>query len=138
MAQSVGAANLASGLQDAYLGLSPVIAITGRVQPIARFRNAYQETLHGPLFAPVTKFQACIDTVEQLPFLLRQAFREGTSGPPRLVHLDLIDNLGRVIDSVTKKFFFNKPILTILLEFFQNILSHHMNLKKFHRDSFLL
>ena len=30
MSQSVGAANLAAGLQDAYLGLSPVIAITGR------------------------------------------------------------------------------------------------------------
>jgi acetolactate synthase-1/2/3 large subunit len=30
MAQSVGAANLAAGLQDAYLGHSPVIAITGR------------------------------------------------------------------------------------------------------------
>jgi acetolactate synthase I/II/III large subunit len=29
MAQSVGAANLASGLQDAYLGHSPVIAMTG-------------------------------------------------------------------------------------------------------------
>ena len=29
MAQSVGAVNLAAGLQDAYLGLSPVIAITG-------------------------------------------------------------------------------------------------------------
>src|SRR5271168_5605559 len=29
-AQSVGAANLAAGLQDAYLGHSPVIALTGR------------------------------------------------------------------------------------------------------------
>src|ERR1700724_1092022 len=29
MAQSVGAANLASGLQDSYLGRSPVIAMTG-------------------------------------------------------------------------------------------------------------
>ena len=29
MAQSVGAVNLAAGLQDAFLGLSPVIAITG-------------------------------------------------------------------------------------------------------------
>ena len=29
MAQSVGAANLASGLQDPYLGHSPVIALTG-------------------------------------------------------------------------------------------------------------
>ena len=37
MAQSVGAANLASGLQDPYLGLSPVIAITGRALPISRY-----------------------------------------------------------------------------------------------------
>ena len=32
-AQSVGAANLASGLQDAYLGNTPVVALTGRKQP---------------------------------------------------------------------------------------------------------
>ena len=30
MAQSVGAANLAAALQDAYLGNSPVVAFTGR------------------------------------------------------------------------------------------------------------
>jgi acetolactate synthase-1/2/3 large subunit len=46
MAQSVGAANLASGLQDPYLGLSPVIAITGYKPGIAQHRNAYQEILH--------------------------------------------------------------------------------------------
>ena len=44
MAQSVGAANLAAGLQDAYLALSPVVAITGRQQPLSQYRNAYQET----------------------------------------------------------------------------------------------
>src|SRR5688500_19665742 len=33
MAQSVGAANLASGLQAAYLGLSPVIALAGKKKP---------------------------------------------------------------------------------------------------------
>src|SRR5580692_246199 len=43
MAQSVGAANLAAGLQDAYLGLSPVIALTGKKPPLAQYRNAYQE-----------------------------------------------------------------------------------------------
>ena len=35
MSQSVGAANLASGLQDPYLGLSPVIALTGKKLPFA-------------------------------------------------------------------------------------------------------
>lgn len=99
MAQSVGAANLAAGLQDAYLGLSPVIALTGRQEPISQYRNAYQEILHHPLFEPVTKYNVNVDTVEQLPFLLRQAFREATSGSPRPVHLDLAGNLGQAIDS---------------------------------------
>src|SRR5436305_10089918 len=42
MAQSVGAANLAAGLQDAYLGRSPVIAFSGRTEPSFQHRNAYQ------------------------------------------------------------------------------------------------
>ena len=50
MAQSVGAANLASGLQDPYLGHSPVIALTGRKEPSFQHRNAYQEIPHAPLF----------------------------------------------------------------------------------------
>ena len=98
MAQSVGAANLASGLQDACLGLSPVVAITGRRPALALHRNAYQEIDHLPLFAPVTKFNAAVETVEQLPFLLRQAFREATSGAPGPAHLDVTDHIGRVLE----------------------------------------
>jgi acetolactate synthase-1/2/3 large subunit len=89
MAQSVGGANLASGLQDPYLGLSPVIAITGRKPPIAQHRNAYQEINHNAMFGPVTKYNVIVETIEQLPYLLRQAFREATSGAPGPVHLDL-------------------------------------------------
>jgi acetolactate synthase-1/2/3 large subunit len=97
MAQSVGAANLASGLQDPYLGLSPVIAITGRKPPIAQYRNAYQEILHGPIFEPVTKYNVSVDAVDQLPYMLRQAFREATSGAPGPVHLDVMGFTGEVI-----------------------------------------
>jgi acetolactate synthase-1/2/3 large subunit len=98
MSQSVGAANLASGLQDPYLGHSPVIALTGRQEFIAQYRNAYQEILHGPLFDPVTKYNVKVDTVEQLPHLLRQAFREATSGSPGPVHLDILGVQGQVIE----------------------------------------
>ena len=34
MAQSVGAANLAAGLQDSYLACTPIIALTGRTTQI--------------------------------------------------------------------------------------------------------
>jgi acetolactate synthase-1/2/3 large subunit len=88
-AQSVGAANLAAGLQDAYLARSPVVAITGRKQAELQYRNAYQEVIHHPLYAAVTKFNVNVETVGQLPHVLRQAFREAVSGTPRPVHLDL-------------------------------------------------
>ncbi|MCB9103205.1 MAG: thiamine pyrophosphate-binding protein [Anaerolineales bacterium] len=99
MAQSVGAANLAAGLQDAYLGRSPVIALTGKKPPLFQHRNAYQEIDHRPLFVPVTKSSADVVTPAQLPLLLRQAFRETTSHTPRPVHLDLLGHNGRMLET---------------------------------------
>jgi acetolactate synthase-1/2/3 large subunit len=104
MAQSVGAANLASGLQDPYLGRSAVIALTGRQPAIAQYRNSYQEVPHGPLFSSVTKMTARVDVPEQLPTLLRQAFREATSGTPRPVHLDIAGHTGEAIGSASRPF----------------------------------
>ena len=96
LAQSVGAANLAAGLQDAWLGCSPVIALTGRWPSLYLYRHAYQEIDHRPLYEPVTKFNAYVDSVESLPLLLRQAFREATTGAPGPVHLDLMGILGEL------------------------------------------
>ncbi len=89
MAQSVGALNLAAGLQDAYLACSPVIALTGRENQLNQQRHAYQEVDHVNPFSAVTKYSAFVATPEQLPFYLRQAFRVATSGTPGPVHLDL-------------------------------------------------
>ena len=97
MAQSVGAANLAAGLQDAKLALSPVMAITGHRPASHKGKHSYQEIEHPPLYAPVTKFCSNVETLEQLPFLMRRAFREATSGAPGPVHLDLAGIAGEVI-----------------------------------------
>jgi acetolactate synthase-1/2/3 large subunit len=96
MAQSVGAANLAAGLQDAYLGNSAVIALTGRQVAANQYRNAYQEIHHEQLFAAVTKFSGRVDDVGQLPLLLRRAFCIAGSGTPRPVHLDIAGHTGDV------------------------------------------
>lgn len=98
MAQSVGAANLASGLQEPFLGAAPVLALTGRKSLPAQYRNAYQEVLHGPLFEPVTKYNVAVDAPVQLPHLLRQAFREVTTGCPGPAHLDLLGHQGHIIE----------------------------------------
>ncbi len=98
MAQSVGAANLASGLQDPYLGHSPVIALTGRKEPSFQHRNAYQEIAHTPLFSAVTKFSAPVDTTSELPRLLRHAWRAALADPVRPTHLDFCGLQGDVIE----------------------------------------
>lgn len=98
-AQSVGAANLAAGLQDAWLGRSPVIALTGRKPPEHQFRNAYQEIAHAPLFSAVTKFSAPVERAEELPRLFRQAWREAVGGSPRPAHLDLNGLTAEIIET---------------------------------------
>jgi acetolactate synthase-1/2/3 large subunit len=99
MAQSVGAANLAAGIQDAYLGRSPVIAITGHKPPAYQHRNAYQEIEHAPLFAPVTKFAAPVMEAADLPRLLRLAWRATLVGTPRPAHLDLAGLQGEIVEA---------------------------------------
>ncbi|MGZ5229781.1 MAG: thiamine pyrophosphate-binding protein [Burkholderiales bacterium] len=89
MAQHVGASNLAAGLKDAYLACSPVIAFTGGPTALARHRHAYQELDGFAQFEPTTKFNAHCDHISRLPDLLRQAFREATTGCPRPVHLQI-------------------------------------------------
>jgi acetolactate synthase-1/2/3 large subunit len=98
MAQSVGAANLASGLQDAWLGHSPVVALTGRKEPAFQHRNSYQEIPHAPLFAAVTKFSAPVDSTAELPRLLRHAWRAALADTPRPTHLDFCGLQGDVIE----------------------------------------
>ena len=97
MAQSVGAVNLAAGLQDAYLACSPVIALTGRELPISQQRHAYQEVDHVKPFATVTKYSAHVGSTELLPIVLRQAFRAATTGTPGPAHLDLDGLAGQAV-----------------------------------------
>lgn len=100
-AQSVGAANLAAGLQDAFLARSPVLALTGRKRTGHQHRNAYQELPHAPLFAPVTKLAMPVDGAEDLPRQVRQAWSAALSVPPRPVHLDLNGLMGEFVETST-------------------------------------
>src|SRR5712664_1974372 len=98
MAQAVGAANLASGLQDPFLGRTPVVALTGRKPPSFQHRNAYQEIPHAPLFAAVTKFSTPVDATSELPRLLRHAWRAALADTQRPTHLDFNGLQGDVIE----------------------------------------
>lgn len=101
MAQSVGAANLAAGLQDACLAQTPIIAMTGRQPAAMQYRNAYQELPHEPMFRSTTKNSMRVDGIEQLPHVLQQAFREAVTGRSGPVHIDIAGHTGDAIAAAT-------------------------------------
>ncbi len=98
MAQTVGAANLAAGLRDPYLGCSPVLALTGGPYNWSRGRNYYQEIEDFPLFKPVTKFSAQVTDSGRLPDLLAQAFAISVAGQPGPTHLEVFGHSGEDVE----------------------------------------
>jgi acetolactate synthase-1/2/3 large subunit len=95
MAQTVGAANLASGLKDAWLAGSPVVAVSGGSSPGTRYRHAYQELRDDfSMFGEVTKFSARVERLDRLGDLLRQAIRAATTGAPGPAHIEVAGEQG--------------------------------------------
>src|SRR6266571_9389505 len=96
MSQTVGAANIAAGLKDAYLSCSPVIAFTGGTTPETKYRQVYQEIRDFQMFEPVTKWNAEVENPERLPDVVAQAFRVATTAAPGPVHVELRGHTGQV------------------------------------------
>jgi acetolactate synthase-1/2/3 large subunit len=88
MAQTVGAANLAAGLRDPFLASSPVIALTGGPHADIRYKGLYQQVEDFSMYEPVTKANYRVEKVERLADMLRQAFRDATTGAPGPVHIE--------------------------------------------------
>jgi acetolactate synthase-1/2/3 large subunit len=95
-AQCIGAANLAAGLRDPYLACSPLVVLTGGPYVESRGRHVYQEIEDFPIFKPLTKYSARVDTLARLPDTLRQAFRAATTGTPGPAHLELVGHMGEL------------------------------------------
>jgi acetolactate synthase-1/2/3 large subunit len=88
-----GAAKLPSGLAEALGASVPVLALVSdlpaRLAP-HRYRSAASQALdQAALLAPVTKWQVTVPDAATLPALVRQAFREATTGRPGPVALFL-------------------------------------------------
>lgn len=98
MAQSIGSANLAGGVHEAWLAGTPLVAITGKKTPVYQYRGSYQEADHRLLFEGITKFNGEVTESAQLPVVMRACFHEAVSGKPRPVHIDMTNHTGRTIE----------------------------------------
>lgn len=87
-----GALNAAAGLGTAYAASAPVLLISGQIasQEIGRRRGHLHEIDESlEIFRQITKWSARATRPEQIPELVREAFRQMLSGRPRPVALEI-------------------------------------------------
>ncbi|KMW71271.1 acetolactate synthase catalytic subunit [Photorhabdus luminescens subsp. luminescens] len=84
-----GATNLITGLADALLDSVPVVAITGQVGSALIGTDAFQEVDVLGLSLACTKHSFLVDSLENLPQIMAEAFSIATSGRPGPVLIDI-------------------------------------------------
>lgn len=87
-----GATNLVTGLADAMIDSTPVVAITGQVFAHLLGTDAFQETDVINITSPVTKWNYQITDANEIPAVLGKAFYIARSGRPGPVLIDITKN----------------------------------------------
>jgi len=84
-----GATNLVTGIANAHLDSSPVVAITGQVARPFIGKDAFQEVDITGITLPITKHNYLVLDVASLPSIFKEAFYLARSGRPGPVLIDV-------------------------------------------------
>ncbi|MHC1635251.1 MAG: biosynthetic-type acetolactate synthase large subunit [Candidatus Methanospirareceae archaeon] len=84
-----GATNLVTGLTNANMDSSPVVALTGQVPTAAIGSNAFQEASTFTITMPITKHNFLVKRTEDLPKVIHNAFYIANTGRKGVVLVDL-------------------------------------------------
>lgn len=84
-----GATNLVTGIANAYLDSTPLVAITGNVPLSMLGRDSFQEVDTMGITMPITKHNYIVKDITELAPIMREAFRICKSGRPGPVLIDV-------------------------------------------------
>jgi acetolactate synthase I/II/III large subunit len=84
-----GATNLVTPIADAYMDSVPIVAITGQVARPAIGTDAFQEADIQGITLPITKHNFLIQTPEEIPRIIAEAFHLAATGRPGPVLVDI-------------------------------------------------
>jgi len=99
-----GATNLVTGIANAYLDSSPVIAFTGQVNTYSANssymigRDAFQEADIMGITTPITKYNCQVKSASEIPKAVRMTFHIATTGRPGPALVDIPKNTQTEID----------------------------------------
>ncbi|WP_184836891.1 acetolactate synthase large subunit [Allocatelliglobosispora scoriae] len=84
-----GATNLVTPIADAYMDSVPLVAITGQVPRPSIGTDAFQEADIQGITLPITKHNYLVQTPEEIPRILAEAFHLAGTGRPGPVLVDI-------------------------------------------------
>lgn len=88
-----GATNLVTGIANAYMDSSPMVAITGQVARSFIGKDAFQEADITGITLPITKHNYLVTDVAELARTVKEAFYIAQSGRPGPVLIDIPRNI---------------------------------------------
>ncbi|PPA59419.1 acetolactate synthase large subunit [Micromonospora chalcea] len=84
-----GATNLVTPIADAYMDSVPMVAITGQVARPSIGTDAFQEADIQGITLPITKHNFLVQTADEIPRVLAEAFHLAATGRPGPVLFDI-------------------------------------------------
>ena len=88
-----GATNLVTGVADANMDRAPLIAITGQADSRRQHKESHQNMSVVGLFEPITKWNQAILHADNIPEVVRKAFKIATMEKPGACHIELADDI---------------------------------------------
>jgi len=88
-----GATNLVTGIADAFLDSTPLVAITGQVPQAMIGKGAFQETDVFSVTAQIVKHNYLVTDINDLARIVKEAFYIAQSGRPGPVLIDIPKNI---------------------------------------------
>jgi len=84
-----GTTNLVTGIADAFMDSAPIVAITGQVRTFLMGTDAFQEIDIFGITLPIVKHSFLVRRVDDIPRVMRDAFRIARTGRPGPVLVDI-------------------------------------------------
>ncbi len=95
-----GATNLVTGIADANMDRSPVVAIAGQAATTRMHKESHQYLDLVGLFRPITKYSSQIGEPEIISEVIRKAFKQAEAEKPGASFIALPENIaGRVVEN---------------------------------------
>lgn len=98
-----GATNLITGVADAYLDRSPLIAITGQGSTERMHHESHQMIDIKQIFKAISKYSVSVIHTAIIPEVVRKAFKSAEAEKPQAVHIELPENIaGKTLENEVK------------------------------------